>query len=235
MSELRIALVAEGPTDYELIKAALKAFLPQSFVLTLLQPEDTSTLTGTGWSGVLKWCHAVGQRHNGPLDSDPLLFNFDILVIHLDADVARSHYGRCGPRVEELAVRSGWHKLPCALPCPPVADTCSELGLVLASWLGQAKPGSKTVWCIPAQSTGAWLAAAILPGDHRMLVNAECNSDLELQLENLPKQQRIRKTPSNYRQHSSLITDHWSKLTQLFSQAKAFEEAVTAIGLVPLE
>ena len=43
MSEpLRIALVAEGPTDQPLIAAALNAILPsQPFVLTQLQPELT--------------------------------------------------------------------------------------------------------------------------------------------------------------------------------------------------
>jgi len=38
---LRIALVAEGPTDYEIIHAALRAILPRPFVMTLLQPEAT--------------------------------------------------------------------------------------------------------------------------------------------------------------------------------------------------
>lgn len=50
MSNLRIALVAEGPTDYVLIEAALKAVLgKQTFVLTQLQPEVTSPSFGGGW------------------------------------------------------------------------------------------------------------------------------------------------------------------------------------------
>ncbi|AQR65590.1 hypothetical protein BXU06_11380 [Aquaspirillum sp. LM1] len=53
MSEpLRIALVAEGPTDQPLIAAALGAILPdQPFVLTKLQPEPTYPQMGTGWGG----------------------------------------------------------------------------------------------------------------------------------------------------------------------------------------
>ncbi len=35
MSDPRIALVAEGPTDLVLIEAALKAILQRSFILTL--------------------------------------------------------------------------------------------------------------------------------------------------------------------------------------------------------
>lgn len=61
MSELRIALVAEGPTDYEVIHAALRAVLPRSFVMTPLQPEGNRPVMGNGWGGVLKWCHAAGN------------------------------------------------------------------------------------------------------------------------------------------------------------------------------
>lgn len=52
---LRIALVAEGTTEFEVIQAALQAILsPRSFVLTKLQPEETKPEMGTGWGGVLK-------------------------------------------------------------------------------------------------------------------------------------------------------------------------------------
>ena len=94
MSEpLRIALVAEGPTDQPLIEAALGAILPgQPFVLTQLQPEATLPRMGAGWGGVLKWCHAAGARHTGPIDSDPTLELYDLLIIHLDLDVCDKQY-----------------------------------------------------------------------------------------------------------------------------------------------
>ena len=69
MSELRIALVAEGPTDYEVIQAALKAILPKPFVMVQLQPAATQGIMGTGWCGVLKWCQSAHQRHSGSLKS----------------------------------------------------------------------------------------------------------------------------------------------------------------------
>ena len=71
MSDLRIALVAEGPTDLVIIEAALKAILPRAFVLTQLQPEATHPNLGQGWPGVLNWCHAASQRHTGTIDQDP--------------------------------------------------------------------------------------------------------------------------------------------------------------------
>ena len=60
---LRIALVAEGATEREVIDAALKVILaPRSFVLTQLQPEATKPDIGGGWGGVLKWCHQLAAR-----------------------------------------------------------------------------------------------------------------------------------------------------------------------------
>lgn len=55
MSNLHIALVAEGETDLVIIEAALKAIIERPFILTKLQPEATNPKMGTGWSGVLKW------------------------------------------------------------------------------------------------------------------------------------------------------------------------------------
>ncbi|MCD8486176.1 MAG: hypothetical protein LRZ84_05370 [Desertifilum sp.] len=121
--ELRIALVAEGPTDYEVIQAALKAVLPNPFVMTLLQPEATQPKLGAGWCGVLKWCHEADQRHNELLDTDPTLVGFDLLIIHVDVDVASQQYPNCGPSVEIWAKENSWGSLPCTQPCPPISDT----------------------------------------------------------------------------------------------------------------
>jgi hypothetical protein len=228
MSDLRIALVAEGPTDYELIQASLKAILPRPFVLTQLQPEATQPKLGTGWGGVLKWCDAVDRRHSGSLDSDPLLGDNDLLIIHLDIDVAGSRYAQCGPDVEAMAATKGWAALPCARPCPPVEDSVSALTIVLTSWLGGAQIGQKTVLCLPAQSTGAWLAAASLPIDHALLASAQCNKSLEARLRQLPQGQRIRKTVRDYRALSSQVISNWPAVKSVCSQAQAFEQAVLA-------
>ncbi|MEI8208133.1 MAG: hypothetical protein WCG16_02930 [Methylococcales bacterium] len=52
MSELRIALIAEGATDLIIIEAALKAIIKPPFILNLLQPEATRPDIGGGWCGV---------------------------------------------------------------------------------------------------------------------------------------------------------------------------------------
>lgn len=225
MSEpLRIGLVAEGPTDYEIIKAALQAVLPVRFVMTLLQPENTQPQFGGGWGGVLKWYHAAGQRHAGPLTQDPTLSWFDLLVIHLDADVAAKSYADCGPWVANSAPAYGWDALPCDQACPPVADTCAALERVRLSWLGNATVDDKTIRCIPAQSTGAWLACAVLDASELLLEGAECNLELENQLARLPKAQRIKKTVADYRRFASAVTAEWAKVTTLCSQAERFDK-----------
>lgn len=228
MSERRIALVAEGPTDYEVIHAALKAILPERFTLTLLQPEPTQPAMGSGWGGVLKWCLAAGARRAAPLDTDPTLEGFDLLVIHLDVDVAQAQYADCGLEVDAQAAVNGWVGLPCHMPCPPVVNTCARLEAALHSWLNPARAGGKTVLCLPAQSSGAWLAAATLPADHALMAGVECNVALEARLEQLPLAQRIRKRAREYRAHAGQVTANWGVVKALCSQAAAFERDVQA-------
>lgn len=229
MSDIRIALVAEGPTDYVLIEASLRAVLsPQTFVLTQLQPEATSPAFGGGWGGVLKWCVATAKRWQGLLDADPLLANFDFLIIHLDTDVSHQIYADCGPDVVAMAAANKWPSLPCSQQCPPVGPTCSALQDVLMGWLRPVALGCKTVVCLPAQSTGAWLAAAVLPAGHDLLNGAECNPNLENSLSSLPKQQRIRKNPREYRANANAICQNWNQVKTLCGQAARFENAVYA-------
>lgn len=226
MSDLRIALVAEGPTDYEVIQASLKAVLPQPFVMIQLQPEATQGITGTGWCGILKWLLAAQQRHNGSLDNDPTLVGFDLLIIHLDVDVASKQYADCGSSIEDVAQKNNWVNLSCIQSCPPVSDTVNALDEVVKSWLGQSTLGNRTLFCFPAQSSGTWLAAAILPSSHPLLTDSECNLTLESKLAQLPKKERIKKTAREYRLHTPRITAKWAQVKQVCTQAERFEALV---------
>jgi len=230
MSEPRIGLVAEGPTDYELINAALKAILHRPFVLTLLHPEPSLPAVGNGWGGVLKWCDAASQRHAGSLDADPTLALFDLLIVHLDTDVALKRYADCGLGVQAMATEKAWRPLPCNQPCPPVADTCAALQTVLLNWLGHAQPGAKTVLCLPAQSTGAWLVAALMPANHALCQGLECNPAAEAGLALLPKAQRVkRKSVMEYRAHAPAIVRDWARVKAVCSRATVFEQAVLTV------
>lgn len=228
MSDLKIALVVEGETDLVIIEAALKAIIEQPFILTKLQPEATRPQMGTGWSGVLKWCHSSGQRHSACLDSDPTLEHFDLLIIHLDVDVSGETYSNAGTAVQAMAEEMGWGALPCSQPCPAVADSVTPLTSVLDSWLRPAIRGNKTALCLPAQASGTWLAAAILPASHQLLVRAECNINVERDLARLPLNQRIRKKVREYQQHALLVTNNWPAIKAICIQAVEFESAVLA-------
>ncbi len=51
-NSMRIALVAEGVTDYEVIKAAIESMLDgRSFDIKLLQPEESVAFAGAGEAG----------------------------------------------------------------------------------------------------------------------------------------------------------------------------------------
>ena len=229
MSELRVALIAEGLTDYEIINAALRAILRRSFVLTMLQPEATRPEFGGGWGGVLKWCHQAGSSGCASLDSYPPLSGFDLVVIHADADVASMRYADCGPMVAALATQEAWGLLPCAEPCPPSLPTVERLERTVAGWLGGTSFGTKAIFCVPSKSTGTWLAAACFPPAHAILRGGECDLGLENRLSTLALNERIKKTTVEYRKKAPLVKNNWDKVKAECSMAARFEVLVRSI------
>jgi hypothetical protein len=229
MSDLRVALVAEGPLDRVIIEAALKAIIPRPFILTLLQPEPTDPRPTNGWCGVLRWCRQFAARAHAGLETDPTLAGFDVYVIHLDADVADCSYADGGHAVARDSV--GWPPLPCSLPCPPAADSVNELRKRLIAWLGLVDLGPRTVICVPSKASDAWLAAAVLDETHGLLHSMECTPSLATQLAALPKQQRIKKSQLAYQGHAGTMTRHWARVTRTCTQAQRFHSDLRlAIG-----
>lgn len=196
-------MISEGPTDVIIIEAALKAVLQRPFVLTQLQPEPTRPEMGSGWGGVFKWCQEFRLRGAASIETDPTLSQFDLVIIHLDADVAGKQYAHCGPAVAQAA--AALQGLPCEQPCPPPVNTVAALEVVLLSWLGIAAVGPKSLLCIPSKASDAWLAAATLPGGHVLMTGLECHLNLEMALLQLPKGQKIKKAVREYRTHAGTI------------------------------
>ncbi len=228
MSELRVALVAEGPTDAIVIEAALKALLPRPFVLTQLQPEPTRPKLGTGWGGVLRWCVDFATRGHARLEDDPTLPGFDLFVIHVDADVAEKRYADVSPEISDMAGPRGWPGLGNVIPCPPPSDSADAMRACLLSWAGLQAVGPKTVFCVPSKAVEAWLTAATFDEGHSLLNSLECNLNLEAQLAAQPMRQRIKKTPREYRAHDRSVTEAWSVVRQRCSQAERFSGDVAA-------
>jgi hypothetical protein len=229
MSELRVALVAEGPTDFILIEAALKALLPMPFLATLLQPEPIRPRLGEGWGGVLRWCLDFASCGYPRIEDDPRLPGFDLFVIHLDADVSESTYRALGQEIETIAAERRWPTLPCSLPCPPPENSANALRIRVLAWAGITQQGPRTVLCMPSKSTDAWLAAAVLVDEHRMLDGLECNSKIGAQLGTLPKAERIRKSQRRYREHAQQVAASWNVVRQRCSLAERFSSDIAAI------
>lgn len=224
---LRVALVAEGPTDAIVIEAALKALLPRPFVLSQLQPEATRPKLGTGWGGVLRWCLNFATRGHARLEDDPTLPGFDLFVVHIDADVAERRYADVSEEIADLA-GSGWPTLPNVLPCPPPTGAADAMRACLLAWAGLEAPGPRTVLCVPSRAVDAWLAAAVFGANHALLNGLECNLNLQAQLEAQPKADRIKKTTRDYRTRERAITDAWPTVRQRCTQAERFSSEVLA-------
>jgi hypothetical protein len=222
MSDLAIGLVAEGDTDFIIIEAVLKACIHRPFVLTQLQPEATRPTMQGGWGGVYKWCRAAAARGFGSLENDPTLFHFDLLIIHVDADVADKSYS-------DLSVDPvGVLPLPCTQKCPPPAATIESLRAVVLSWLGIRTLGARTVLCTPSKATEAWLAAAVASDIPRIVADLECSLTMEARLVNLPKGRRIRKTKRQYQNCAKDVQTQWSHVVELCSQARRFQDELSA-------
>lgn len=229
MSDIRVALVAEGPTDAIVIEAALKALLPRPFVLTQLQPEPTRPKLGTGWGGVLRWCLDFALRCHARFEDDPTLPGFDLFVVHIDADVAEKSYADVSDAIADLAAQRGWPTLPNFIQCPPPTGSADFMRKCILAWSGLQAPGPKTVFCVPSKAVEAWLTAAAFDNGHPLQNGLECNLNVEAQLMALPVAQRIKKSSRDYRARERTIAEAWSVVRQRCTQAERFSTEVAAV------
>jgi hypothetical protein len=233
---LRIGLVAEGITDKLVIQAAIESLLGERrFILRLLQPEESlpfglsipSLSQGKGWGGVYLWSQGVRQRNGGRLDGDILFSDsgYDILIVHLDADVAGKNYSDC-----EINDPTG--DLPCEEQCPPPSATTDRLRAVLLRWLGETTIPAKTVLCTPSKSCETWVIAALFPDDSVMIQKGwECHPKPESRLGTKPKAQRVTKSKAGYEAVQDGISAAWPRLRAELSEAERFSnDFVSAVG-----
>jgi len=235
-SPVRVALVAEGPTDGIVIEAALNAIFGETpFILTQLQPEGSLAFgaLGGGWCGVYRWCKQSAARGGGRLSDDEILFlTYDLLCLHLDADVSGKHYSDCSinPGLED-------EKLPCERPCPPASASSDKLREVLVSWCGETTIPDRTVVCMPSKNMETWVLAAVFPEDQAVGEEIECLLDPEARFSQQPKRMRIKKSQVDYRNRAPVITSAWSRVAQVDTcgEAVRFDVDVRAamIGRTP--
>ena len=232
MSEpLHIAAAVEGPTDMIVLRAILKALLRDTeFVPHCLQPEGSAAFgsspsggTGVGWVGVYRWSRQSACEGGGSVSGSSALSHHDVLIVHVDADVADKTYSSGGiqdpPR----------NDLPCKAPCPPPDDTTNALRSVILNWLGEHERPSRMVLCTPSKSIEAWVLAAIWPeNDVVRRDDWECRRNPEAQLAALPRHRRFRKRPSDYWRLRREITEAWPAVSARLTEAARFEEEFLA-------
>ena len=235
MSELRIGLVVEGPTDAIVLKAGLAAFLDNPFITRTLQSEVPPDKTGAGWGGVFWWCRQMAAGGFRFLGQHPTLDHLDLVVIQIDADVAGFNYLDANIR------EPGLSDLPCELPCPPASDTAEALYSVICGWLAPSRLNGKAVICIPSKCMESWVAAALYaPADPGLAKDLECFKEIAGYLNAKPSQNRLirmhngkpRKIKPRYQAVETDITRNWNYVCQYCPQAEKFQSAVkTAIAL----
>lgn len=235
MSEVvRVGVVAEGPTDHTIIEQILvEHFGPTDIEYTAIHPELSVAFTpvdsdlGFGWGGVFRWCGQVRQEGSGSLSGSYAMTAFDLLVVHLDCDVAQAKYS-------DLGVLHVPDNLPCALPCPPAVHTIERLEAVLLGWLGEVQPPERLALCIPAQATEGWILAALYPNDpdsHAQRTNCLARPDVRLSTK--PVAGRLvsggRKRVDAYRERAPEVAARWRAISETCASALRFKLRLQAI------
>lgn len=205
----RVGVVAEGKIDKWVIEAALAAILgPDRVVVTLIQPEDSLAFGaagqhGGGWKGVRGWCLAQAAGP-GVLDA---LRNLDLLLVHLDGDVAREP------------------EIGCARPCPPPTDTADALAGLVHRWLRLDAPHPRVLPVIPIDSTESWLLPVLRPD----LPVTECEPDPAKRLASgKPRlvEQGGKKKTAEYQKILPLIRAGWGVIVRERALAARFQQQI---------
>jgi hypothetical protein len=239
-STLRIALVGEGVTDYVVLSAAIESMLNgRSFDMKLLQPEGSVAFTsggsagplGGGWKGVYKWCLQSAARGSGHVSGDPVFESYDLLVLHLDADVA----GEDPANHKKHPIPALAGHLPCEQPCPPASATTNRIRAVLLTWLGETVTPPRTVLCTPSKSTEAWVMAVCFPSDSEMIGKGwECHPKPATRLGQQPQKKRFSKTRAEYEKRQAQFQAGWPDIAARLSEAARFQDDfTTAVQALP--
>jgi hypothetical protein len=223
----RVGIVSEGPSDHAIIEAILDNYL-NDYRSTAIQPPisnrggDSGPLGG-GWKGVRLWCQQESQCEGG-LRQSSALENHDLVVIHLDADVAAE------PDIN------------CAQPCPPPSSTCYALRSLLMQWLNVNALPANVLLCVPAQATESWALVALFPDYEAVLPCTdaeadaeciECRRDIKGLLRSLGKKLRpklvvsqdgqLKNQAKGFREQSGKITRNWERVVHVCSEASRLD------------
>lgn len=156
---MRVGIVTEGPSDFEVLSAILESILPGAETMALW-PDTAAGGRPFGWRGVKSWCEENGARLETLMRGVPGK-EIDILIIHVDCSMA--------------------DKVEARRPCPPARDTADALrAVVLHHWIGRAG-ASWLVIATPSATTDTWVGCVLVP-EYRPSVDVECDLGVESEL-----------------------------------------------------
>lgn len=199
-------------------------------VVTLLQPEyshafvPVETGMGLGWAGVYRWCRQASEQQGASFQQNSVFQFHDILVVHLDADVA-------GLRYSSAHLEDPSQDLPCEKPCPPPIDTTNALRKVVLRWMGERVCPPRTVFCMPSKCLETWILAGLYPDDRDVRSGGlECKAEIVSALSGKPASGRLvrrkgrgyDKDVHRYRRRSKDFRDSWRQVTAICSEAARF-------------
>src|SRR6266498_3527477 len=223
---LRIGFVAEGPTDYIVLHAAVRSLLGGvDFTPTLISPlvdESLAAKTGGGWTKVYLWCRQMLSEAGGDARTSNLFKQHEILVIHVDADVADKKYTddqRITDPPQDLPLNMECDR-PCETPCPLPRKISDALRTIILGWLNETTVPPQTVVCIPSRSIETWVLVALFPDDPTAVrTNIECRRDCEVRLRTHGLIKSGQKLIQQYRASDNAITAAWGHVRERCGEA----------------
>jgi len=230
---VRVAFVMEGPTDYVVLRAGVRALLAgRDFEPTNIWPELDENLrpkTEGGWGGVYKWCRQVLDQAEGPARENPIFALNDMVVIQVDADVARmkyQDYGVTDAPDDELSHET------CEKKCPPPSATTNAVRAVMLGWLAETSVPPHAVLCTPPKNIETWVLVGLFPENEQAVkANIECRWGLEVQLRKYGLMKGKKKLIDQYEANQEDIQDAWPSVRQKCSEAERF--SADFLALVP--
>ena len=213
---IRVGIVAEGPSDFLVLKAMMKHACPDVEFEELHPNNPAFSVPGNGWRGVKAWCERNGPR------LELLMIGvvgrpLHLIVIHADCSMA--------------------DKVGSERPCPEAADTANALKAVVEGvWLGRDPRPEFVVVATPAQSSDAWVVATFDP-PFANLANIECDKAVEEEFVRRYRWRRrdgqVKKSTSAYRPLAEMIGPHHDLVRTRCPQAEVFRtNFLTAVARV---
>lgn len=221
----QVYFVTEGVTDQIILEGLIEYWMAgEDFLSSRIQPpssayaDTTESPLSQGWRGVMTWCGS--PRPDICRSREEVLRRADILVIHVDADVARD---------------KSFSNPAYTLVIPPVSPMCDHVHSVLSGMFGGSVP-NKVVFCVPSLDLEAWVLASLYPGLADMNMPIEClEVPASLLVSRNPyrlvrsKGGTLKKLPDRYKLALSKFVSGWADCLVRAPEAAKFEAKVKAL------